>query len=627
MERRLAAIVAGDVVGYSRLMAEDETATYSNLRAALDRIVVPSVERHGGRVFKTTGDGFLAAFGSVNEAFDAAVAIQDGIATYPLKLRIGMNLGDVIEENGDVFGDGVNIAARLEAMAEPGGIYVSASVVRSAGDKRGLRFERIGRRRAKNIPHHVEVYAVRRGAASQGWLTRHPAVAVGAGMLVLVAAGLWGFDGLHVASIFPAPPQAANRAGSEAGERRPTVAVLPFDNLSGDPSQGYFTDGLTEDIITALARNTELQVIARNSSFAFKDRPTDIRTIGASLGAGYVVEGSARRAGDQLRVVAQLIDASTGAHVWSRAYDRRIEDLFAVQTDLTTQIVASLVSYVRQSESASIAARPPASLRAYELVLQGRDRLQQSSSPPALEEARALYARALQIDPNYAAAHAYLGLTYIKDYIGGISGTATQRELDDGLAGARQAIRLEPDLALGYQVLSYGLAAGGDYEASLRASARAVELNPSDPESLMSMAKAQLRFGAYADAAANAERARRLHPMAPEHYPYVQGQTLYAVDRHAEAEGILGDCLARLPQDRNCLRIRTAVLVRLDRLAEARDLMAQLIRVEPAFSLAAERGTRRFGQSPVMDRYLADLAAAGAPEGGRHAAHAKDEPT
>ena len=302
-------------------------------------------------MFKTTGDGFLAVFGSAGEALDAAVAIQDGFAGRPLQLRIGLNLGDVIQEDGDVFGDGVNVAARLEAMAEPGGVYASAAVVR--GDRQAARPAlRAGSATgaARTCPTRSRSTRCARGAGRRGrwlgaggrWPRRRPwrcspSVPLAGAMASTCSAPLARAPaGLGAA---PSPPDADNR---------PAVAVLPFDNLSGDPAQGYFSDGLTEDIITELARNRELMVIARNSTFAFKDRPTDIREVGAKLGARYVVEGSTRRAGDQLRVVAQLIDAETGAHLWSRSYDRRVEDVFAVQTDVTRQIVASLVSYVRE---------------------------------------------------------------------------------------------------------------------------------------------------------------------------------------------------------------------------------------------------------------------------------------
>jgi adenylate cyclase len=622
MERKLAAIMAGDVVGYSRMMAEDETATYNQLRSALDEIVRPALDRHGGRVFKNTGDGFLAAFPSVNEALEAAIDIQDGFARCSLQLRIGLNLGDVIEEDGDVFGDGVNIAARLEAMAEPGGIYVSAAVVRSADKNRSERFESIGRHQVKNIPEAIEVYALRpqrpSPAVDAGRRARRVplwAATAGAGvMAAVVAAGaLTGDWSTTIAERLQGPEQSASRTAQ--ADTRPAVAVLPFDNLSGDPAQTYFSDGLTEDIITELARNRELLVIARNSTFALRDSPTDIREVGAVLGAGYVVEGSARRSGNRLRVVAQLIDANTGTHRWSRSYDREIGDVFAVQADLTAEIVASLVSYVRQAESEAAADRPTENLQAYDLVLKARDRYKHGSSDArALLDARTLYRRAIELDPDYAAAHAYLGMTHIVDQVDDLTGEATARDLEVGLSEARQAIQLETDLPLGYQVLSFGMAASGDYEGSMRAGERAVELNPGDPDSLMALAKAQVRFGAYAEAVGNAERARRLHPMAPTYYAYVHGQALYAADRAEEADEILAGCLLSAPRDPNCLRIRAAVQVRRGQLGEARETMAQLVKADSSFSLASEATYRRFGDSPLMERYLADLARAQAPE-------------
>ncbi len=623
MERKLAAIMAGDIVGFSRLMAENEASTYAGLRSAFDDLINPTVESHGGRTFKNTGDGFFATFPSVNEALDAAIEIQRGFADRPLDLRIGINLGDVIEDKGDMFGDGVNVASRLESMAEPGSIFVSSAVVRSADRSRRELFQRIGHRSAKNMPERLEVYAVRIKA---GRAVRVPQLArianrlrgpapyiAGAAVLLLVAA-----------TAFPSSLRSATDtvaggitrlAGIERTDARPSVAVLPFDNMSGDADQAYFADGLTEDIITELARNPELQVIARNSTFALRGQASDIREVGDRLGAGYVVEGSARRAGDQLRVVAQLIDTRSGAHLWSRSYDRRVEDVFAVQTDLTTEIVAHLVSYVRQSEVADAAERPTENLQAYDLVLQGRDRFKHGSKDAeALSASRALYQRALELDPAYAAARAYLGMTYIVDMAQTVSGRATLADVETGLSEARQAIRLDPNLAVGYQVLSFGLSINGDFAGAMQAAESAVELNPNDPDSLMALAKAQVRFGDYDDAVGNAERARRLHPMAPEYYTYVHGQALYAAGRLEEADDVLRECLIRAPREPDCLLIRAAVQTDREQLMEAQTTMAQLLAAKPEFSLAAERDYHRFGNSPLMDRFLAQLARAKAPD-------------
>jgi len=622
MERKLAAIVAGDIVGYSRLMAENEASTYAALRAAFSEVIVPAVEHHGGRTFKTTGDGFLATFPSVNEALDAAITIQDGFSGRPFDMRLGINLGDVIEDNGDMFGDGVNVAARLEAMAEPGSIYVSEAVVRGADRNRTELFYSVGRRQAKNIPELLTVYAVRQGnaaATAKNWarFARHGRAAmpyaVGAAAFLLVVA----FTQVPMlrALGWDVAQSIANLTGYETADSRPIVAVLPFDNLSGDTSQDYFADGLTEDIINGLARNPELQVIARNSTFALRGNVGDVRDIGTRLGAGYVVEGSARRVGDQLRVVAQLIDTRSGAHLWSNSYDRRVEDVFAVQNELTAEIVSHLVSYVEVSEVAGAAKRPTENLQAYDLVLQSRGRyLHGSKDADALYASRALLYRALELDPAYAAARAALGLTYIADYAQTVSGRASQADLDTGLAEARQAVRLDPNLPMGYQVLSFGLAVGGDYAGALQAAQRAVELNPNDPDSLMALAKAQVRFGSYDEAVANAERARKLHPMAPEYYTYVHGQALYAAGRLEEADKVLRECLLRAPADVNCLLIEAAVQSANGDIEGARSTMRRLVEADPTFSLANERTYRRFGDSPLMDRFLAQLASAKAPE-------------
>ena len=357
-------------------------------------------------------------------------------------------------------------------------------------------------------------------------------------------------------------------------------------------------------------------MIARNSTFAFKDRPTDIREVGAKLGARYVVEGSTRRAGDQLRVVAQLIDAETGVHLWSQSYDRQVADVFAVQTDVTRQIVASLVSYVREfgiGGGGRAADRIAAGLRAGAAGPRALPARQDGSggdgggARPVRAGGGARPRLCRGPCPARPDGHRRAHERGRRDASGG--------DLAGGLAQAREAVRLEPDLALGYQVLSYGLAENGDYQGGLQAAQRAVELNASDPDSLMALAKAQVRFGSYDEAVTNAALARRLHPMAPGYYPYVHGQALYAAGREDEAQQVMDECLLDTPREANCLRIEAVTLVRLDRVDEARTVMARLIAIDPAFSVAVERRLRRFGDSPLMQLYLTDLAAAGAPPG------------
>ena len=396
---------------------------------------------------------------------------------------------------------------------------------------------------------------------------------------------------------------------------RPSVAVMPFATMNCGGDQSYFADGLTEDVTTALARNSELQVIARDSTYAVRGQDSDVRKLGEKLGVSYVVEGSARREGDRLRVVAQLIDVKTGAHLWSRSFDRQVADVFAVQSELTTEIVAQLAPYIGKSEAAAAAQRPTDNLQAYDLVLQARARYRHGAQDAkGLLEARGLYQRALEMDPAYAAARAGLAMTYIADVAQRLSGQATAHELDIGLSEARQAVRLDPNLALGYQVISFGLAVQADYAGALQAAKRAVELNPNDPDSMMALAKAQVRFGDYAEAVSNAERARRLHPMAPEYYAYVHGQALYAADRRDKSATVIAECLVRAPRDANCLLIQAALQAGRGETEAAQLTMANLVEAHPTFSLEAERAYRRFGDRPLMDQFLKDLARAKAPE-------------
>ncbi|NKM65032.1 adenylate/guanylate cyclase domain-containing protein [Rhizobium leguminosarum bv. viciae] len=621
MQRKLAAIMAADIVGYSRLMAEDESSTYAELRTVFDHLIDPTVARHGGTTFKTTGDGFLAMFPGVNAAVDAALAIQQGFDDGPFKLRIGINLGDVIEDNGDVYGDGVNVAARLEAMTEPGQIFVSGAVVMAAERNRGDLFARVGRRRAKNIPEPLEVYRVRRAGSPWSIWRQVPHVlrgsaarwSYGVAAIALILIGTQ-ISPLPLAAMVSRIPAALSLDQTRADPRL-SIAVIPFATMSGSGDQPYFADGLTEAVTTALARNPELQVIARDSTYAVRGQETDVRKLAAKLGVDYVVEGSARREGDQLRVSAQLIDVGTGAHLWSRSFDKKVADVFAVQSELTSEIVAQLAPYIGRSEAAAAALRPTDSLQAYDLVLQARDRYRHGAADQnAILVARGLYQRALEMDPAYAAARAGLALTYIGEVAQRPGSQAAAPELDLGLSEARQAVRLDPNLGFGYQVISFGLALQADYSGGLQAAQRAVELNPNDPDSMIALAKAQVRFGDYPDAVANAERARRLHPMAPEYYAYVHGQALYADGRREEAATVISECLVRAPRDENCLLIQAALQGGSGELEKAQATMASLVEAHPAFSLEAERAYRRFGDKPLMEEFLQDLARARAPE-------------
>ena len=377
MERRLAAILAADVVGYSRLMGADETGTLERLKSLREELVQPSIENRKGRIVKLMGDGVLAEFPSVVEATQCAIDIQgqmDGRETdvpeeRRIRLRIGINLGDVIGEGGDVYGEGVNIAARLEGLADPGGICVSDMVHQGVETKLDAPFESMGKQSLKNIDRPIVAWR-------------------------------WA-------------PDSASPSSSETSDvpfERPSIAVLPFNNMSGDPEQEYFSDGISEDIITELSRFRELFVIARNSSFSYKGKSIKVQEIGRDLGVAFIVEGSVRKAGSRVRVTAQLIEAETGNHIWADKYDRELEDIFDLQDDITQTIVALLPIRLKDALVESVRRKPSQSLSAYDCYLHGRWLFDQTAGqdPKALE----LLTKAIGIDPNFALAHCYIALAH-----------------------------------------------------------------------------------------------------------------------------------------------------------------------------------------------------------------------
>ncbi len=382
--RRLAALMAGDIAGYSRIMAGDETGTFARVKTAMEELVAPAVARHGGRLVRTMGDGFLAEFASAHNSVACALEIQRGMsvrgqdigAERRLDFRIGINLGDVIADGADVYGDGVNVAARLEALAEAGQIFVSAKVRDETVGKLAAEFHDLGEKRLKNIPELVRVFRVD-----------------------------------------PAGAEPAARPRAPAPTARPSIAVLPFDNLSRDPEQEFLADGITEDIITALARLSWLFVIARNSTFAYKGKATDVRQISRALGVRYVLEGSVRVSGQQIRVTGQLIDAETGNHIWAQKYDRVLKDLFAVKDDIAERVVAAVEPHLYAEEGFRASSKRPDSIDAWGLAVRTLGLISKVEHRQN-QEAQDLLRSAIAMEPHYARAHALLAS------LGGVVGGA-----------------------------------------------------------------------------------------------------------------------------------------------------------------------------------------------------------
>jgi adenylate cyclase len=445
VQRRLAAILAADVVGYSRLMRDDEAGTLTQLKALRLELFEPKVKEYGGRIVKTTGDGVLVEFPSAVDAVQHAVDVQQGMAqrnrTGPrdrrMELRMGINLGDVIVEGDDLYGDGVNIAARIEELAEPGGICVSAMVYESVCHKLKIGFTDLGERSVKNIVDPLRVYAV-----------------------VPEEAG--------AVDTSPGP--------SAALFRRPAVAVLPFENLSGDPDQEHFADGLSEDIITALSLWRSFPVISRNSTFAYKGQRHDIRKVAAELGARYMLEGSVRRGGGRVRVTAQLIDAQSGHHVWAHKYDRDLRDLFDLQDELTRQIVGVVAPAVVRAEQNRLVLSRPRSLDAWECVQRGMAYLH-SYDRVSTTRARRLFERAIELDPTYSRGYLGLAFSHHREVQFHFSDSRAA-SVEKCVQAARRAVELDDSDAFAHWELGIAHLFAGDNDKALAEARVAVELNP-----------------------------------------------------------------------------------------------------------------------------------------------------
>ena len=492
--RKLAAILHADVAGFSRLMGEDETGTHQAL-GELRRAVDPLITAHGGRIVGTAGDSVLADFSSVVDALNCAVemqrasrAINDPIPPERrLELRIGVNLGDVIVDGDDIFGDGVNIAARLEALAQPGTVCISQTVFDQVRNKLDLDYRPLGAHRVKNIAEPVRAYAVGLPVVAprprKGWRP----LAAAAGAAALAAAGLlawvfyagvgWERIGLGAAT---KPVEVAGLAAPTRLAGRPSVAVLPFKNLSGDASQDYFSDGITEDVITALGRFSNLLVIAKSASFPFKGSNASPAEIGRLLDARYLLEGSIRRAGSRVRVSAELTEATTGRHVWSEAYDAEVEDIFAVQDDIAKRVVGAAAVKLTRFERERALAKPTNSLAAYEYVLRGRDSFSHATRDDN-DRASELFQRAIDLDPNYAEAYAALGGAHFEAVISGWS-QFREDELERAKALAQKALALDPTTTRAYRVLSNIDLFSKRYDLALEQTDRALEINPSDAD-------------------------------------------------------------------------------------------------------------------------------------------------
>jgi TolB-like protein len=575
VQRRLAGILAVDVAGYSRLMGADEEGTLAGLKSHRRDLLDPKIAEHRGRIVKTTGDGLLAEFASVVDALRCAVEVQRGMSernsgipqARRIEFRVGLNAGDIMIDAGDIYGDGVNVAARLEALAEPGGICVSGRVHEDARGKLDCIFDDLGEQSLKNIAAPVRVYRVR----LEGNGTTRPA---------------------------PALPD------------KPSIAVLPFDNMSGDPEQQYFSDGIAEDITTDLSKLSGLFVIARNSSFTYRGRAVNVQQVCRELGVRYLLEGSVRKAGGKVRIATQLIDGMTGGHLWAERYDRDVTDIFAVQDEVTREIVANLAVKLTPGEERRRERRGTDSLEAYDYFLRGRQ-LQWRRSREPNREARPLLERAIELDPKFVRAYCMLANVHVLDYVNRWSATP-ETSLDTALHLAQRAIELDDDEPEAHVAL--GLIRMREHDRAMAEARRALSLDPNHAWAYSLLGQALHYSGHSQEAIEPLETAIRLDPNDQDPFLHHLALAYFGVGRYADAVAALKRRIIRKPDTDISRALLAASYGHLERVEEAKAEWRELMRVNPDYSLEHRRKVQPYKDPADFERIVDGLRKAGLPE-------------
>jgi len=556
IKRKLAAILSADVEGYSRLMGEDEACTIRTL-VAYKAAMTAIIEQHRGRVVDAPGDNLLAEFASVVDAVECAVEIQRELAERNKEIpeerkmvfRIGVNLGDVVEEKDRIYGDGVNIAARLESICEGDGVCISGTAFEHVGNKLDLEYEDLGEHEVKNIKKPVQVYRVRPYTGTAAHRTEPAAIEEMA---------------------FPLP-------------EKPSIAVLPFDNMSGDPEQEYFCDGISEEIITALSKIPKLFVIARNSSFIYKGKSVKVQLVGRELGVKYVLEGSVRKYGNRVRITAQLIDAATGNHLWAERYDRDLEDIFALQDEITVKIITALSVQLMEGEHARAASKGTENLEAYLKLLQARE-LGWRFNKDDNALGRQMVEGAIALDPNYPNAYVWLAGTHLNEALLGASKSPKQ-SFSQAIELAQKALALDDSLSNAHSLLSLLYAMTGNHDKAISEGEKGVALGPNDEA-------AHRRYGVALSHVGRYEEANALYKKAIRFNPFPRSATLFQLGIAYRFSGNCDEAIAACqkavygkPDDLIAHVFLAAVYGSCGRESEARAAAAEVLRIDPRFSI------------------------------------------
>jgi adenylate cyclase len=583
--RKLAAILAADMAGYSRLIGIDEEGTIARLQALRRELIDPVIANHHGRIVKTTGDGMLVEFASVVDAVRCAVEVQremaernGGIdADRRIEFRIGINVGDVVVDGDDLLGDGVNVAARLEGVAEPGGVCISEDAYRQVRDRMLSKFVDSGEQHLKNIARPVRVYRL---------------------------------------TADDAPSSPTSRATLSLPDK-PSIAVLPFQNMSGDPEQEYFADGIVEDIITALSRFRQLFVIARNSTFTYKGRAVDVKRVGRELGVRYVLEGSVRKAAAKVRITAQLIDATTGAHLWADHFDGPLEDIFDLQDQVTTSVVGVIAPKLEQAEIERARRKPTDSLDAYDHYLRGMAVLNLNlDTMAANSEAQRHFAKSIELDPEFASAYGASAYCYVLRNRNGWM-VDREREVAEIKRLARRAGELGKDDAVALAYAGMALAyAGGEVEEGAAMLERAHALNPNLARAWEQSAWVQVFLGNGGMAIERATRSMQLNPLDP--YIYSQITTIafghFCAGRYDEAAAWGERALRERPEYRPALRVTAASRALTGRSEDAQRVMAHVRQLDPHLRVSGIKDLVPFRRAEDRTCYEEGLRKAGLPE-------------
>jgi len=625
-KRKLAVILSADAVGYSRLMERDESGTLATLNAHL-QLMGALVGKHRGRVVNVHGDSLLAEFNSVLDAIQSAVEIQEGLKARNeglpdesrMPFRIGINLGDVIEEDGNIFGDGVNVAARLEGLADPGGICISRSVHEQVKSKLPIGFQSLGAHSVKNIAEPVRVYRVltERGtygkSVANAWyrLKQWPMSTLALTVAILLVVG-----GLAVKMYLGPPESSPGIFAFLSGKKtlqlpdKPSIAVLPFENMTGDPRQEYFADGFTDAIITSLAKISSLFVIARNSAFTYKGKPVKVQQVSRELGVRYVLEGSIQKSGERIRINAQLIDAVSGEHLWSEHYDRNLTEIFGLQDEVILKIASALSVTLTSGEQARVWAEGTKNLEAYLRFLQGREFLLQGNRE-SVAMARRMAEEAIALDPKYADAYALLGATYHNDVFLGAS--RPKESIAKAIAFTQKALAMNGSLADARGRLGVLYSWSGRYDEGIAEAERGVELDPNSATANFFLSNVLRYAGRSEEAIPVIRRALRLEPISPGIFVQNMALIYFQAGNCAEA---LATCEEGLQRERDSLNsrvIRAAVFGYCGREEEARKEAIEVLKINPKFTVESYTRILPYKYQANKDLTIQGLRKAGLP--------------